>query len=196
MPLTYILEVELFDIWDMDFIGPFPPSNGHLLILLVVDYVSKWVEAVACPSSNAKVVAKFLHKNICTRFSTPRAVISDEGSNFINKVVASLLAKYNIRHKVSTAYQPQSNGQVEISNREINSSLEKKQLTRMEEAQSAFANQAKKREVNIFAALERLKAEAPSTSTVTSAGLKVSLEQFGSFEEEYQPTGDSSEEEE
>ncbi|XP_022156052.1 uncharacterized protein LOC111023021 [Momordica charantia] len=105
----------------MDFMRPFPPSNGKLFILLAVDYVSKWVEAVACASSDAKVVAKFLHKHIFTRFGTPRALISDEGSHFINKVVASLLAKYNIKHKVSTTYHPQPNGHAEISNWEIKS---------------------------------------------------------------------------
>ncbi|XP_022159162.1 uncharacterized protein LOC111025586 [Momordica charantia] len=99
MPLTYILELVFFDVWGMDFIGPFPPSNGNLFILLAVDYVSKWVEAVACTNSDAKVVAKFLHKHIFTRFGAPRAIISDEDSHFINKAIAFPLAKYNIRHK-------------------------------------------------------------------------------------------------
>ncbi|XP_038904454.1 uncharacterized protein LOC120090819 [Benincasa hispida] len=42
--MNVILEVELFDVWGIDFIGPFPPSNGHNYILLAIDYVSKWVE--------------------------------------------------------------------------------------------------------------------------------------------------------
>ncbi|XP_022158810.1 protein NYNRIN-like [Momordica charantia] len=125
MPLTYILEVEIFDVWGMEFMRPFPPSNGHLFILLAVNYVSKWVEEVACSSSDAKVVTKFLHKHIFTRFDVPRVVISDEGSHFINKAVASLLAKYNIRNKISTAYHPQLKRQAEISNREIKIIMEK-----------------------------------------------------------------------
>lgn len=58
MPLTYILKVELFDIWGIDVMGPSPSSNGHIFILLAVDYISKWVEATACFTSHAKVVTK------------------------------------------------------------------------------------------------------------------------------------------
>ncbi|XP_022156000.1 uncharacterized protein LOC111022975 [Momordica charantia] len=94
MPLTYILEVELFDVWGIDFMGPFPPSNDHRFILVAVDYVSKWVEAISCPTSDAKVVTKFLLKNIITKFGTPRAIISDEGTHFVNRAVAGLLARY------------------------------------------------------------------------------------------------------
>ena len=70
LPLTNILEVKIFDVWGIDFMGPFPPSFGKLYILLVVDYVSKWVEAIATPANDAKVVIRFLHKNILTRFGT------------------------------------------------------------------------------------------------------------------------------
>ena len=66
-----ILKVELFDVWGIDFMGPFPPSFGFVYILLAVDYVSKWVEAIATTTNDVKVVLKFLHKNIFTRFGTP-----------------------------------------------------------------------------------------------------------------------------
>ncbi|MCQ7416347.1 DDE-type integrase/transposase/recombinase, partial [Salmonella enterica] len=125
MPLTPILEVELFDVWGMDFMGPFPSSNGYSYILVAVDYVSKWVEAVATKTNDARVVLRFLHKNIFTRFGTPRAIISDEGSHFCNKLFESLLRKYGVKHKTSLAYHPQTNGQAEISNREIKQILEK-----------------------------------------------------------------------
>ncbi|KAM6543139.1 hypothetical protein CsatB_007586 [Cannabis sativa] len=125
MPLQVILEVELFDVWGIDFMGPFPPSFGNLFILVAVDYVSKWVEAIASPTNDSKVVMKFLLKNVFTRFGTPRALISDEGTHFVNKVLAALLAKYSVKHKIATAYHPQTNGQAEISNREIKGILEK-----------------------------------------------------------------------
>ena len=48
MPLQGILVVQLFNIWGIDFMGPFPSSFENLYILLAVDYVSKWVEAAAC----------------------------------------------------------------------------------------------------------------------------------------------------
>ena len=125
MPLNYILEVELFDVWGIDFMGPFPQSFGNLYILVAVDYVSKWVEAIASPTNDARVVMKFLHKHVFTRFGTPRALISDEGTHFVNKVLAALLAKYSVKHKIATAYHPQTNGQAEVSNREIKGILEK-----------------------------------------------------------------------
>ena len=71
MPLTSILEVEIFDVWGINFMPPYPPSFGNLYILLAVDYVSKWVEAITTPTNDAKVVVKFLSKNIFIRFGTP-----------------------------------------------------------------------------------------------------------------------------
>ncbi|XP_016730765.1 uncharacterized protein [Gossypium hirsutum] len=77
-----------------DFMGPFPPSVGKVYILLAVDYVSKWVKAIALPTNDARSVMKFLHKNIFTRFGTPRAIISDKGSHFDCKLVANALHRY------------------------------------------------------------------------------------------------------
>ena len=62
MPLRGIMVVQIFDVWGIDFMGPFPPSFGNLYILLAVDYVSKWVEAVACPRNDANTVVSFLQK--------------------------------------------------------------------------------------------------------------------------------------
>ncbi|KAK4854138.1 hypothetical protein QYF36_019483 [Acer negundo] len=125
MPLNMMLEMELFDVWGIDLMGPFPSSNGNQYILVAVDYVSKWVEAIATPKSNANVVTKFLKKNIFTRFGTPRAIISDGGSHFCNKLFEALLKKYGMKHRITTPYHPQANGQAEVSNREIKSILEK-----------------------------------------------------------------------
>ncbi|KAL4291931.1 hypothetical protein GQ457_14G017450 [Hibiscus cannabinus] len=125
MPLQNILEVELFDVWGIDFMGPFHSSFGNLYILLAVDYVSKWVEAIATTHNDAKTVQRFIKKNIFTRFGTPRVIISDEGRHFDNRSIAAALRKLAINHKLSTAYHPQTNGQAEVSNREIKSILEK-----------------------------------------------------------------------
>ena len=130
MSLQNILEIELFDVWGLDFMGPFPSSFGDLYILLAVDYVSKWVEEIATPKNDARIVLRFLHKNIFTRFGTPRAIISDEGTHFDNQIITTTLKLYGIRHHIATTYHPQSNGQAEISNREINQILEKVVNTR------------------------------------------------------------------
>jgi hypothetical protein len=125
MSLNPILIVKLFDVWGIDFIGPFPNSYRYLYILAAVDYVSKWVEAIACKTNDHKVVLQFLKDNVIARFGTPRAIISDGGKHFCNKFFEQLMKKYGITHKVATLYHPQTSGQVEISNREIKRILEK-----------------------------------------------------------------------
>ncbi|XP_075515330.1 uncharacterized protein LOC142549969 [Primulina tabacum] len=116
---------ELFDVWGIDFMGPFPVSFGNKYILVAVDYVSKWVEASACKTNDSRVVVQFLMKNIFSRFSTPRAIINDGGTHFCNRQFDSLLDKYGVRHKVATPYHPQTSGQAEVSNRELKRILEK-----------------------------------------------------------------------
>ena len=119
MPLQGILVVQLFDVWGMDFMRPFPVSFGNIYILLAVDYVSKWVEAAACPKNDANTVVGFLQRNILSIFGTPRTIISDGGSHFANKLFDKLMSRYGIKYIMRLGYHPQTNGQAEISNREI-----------------------------------------------------------------------------
>ena len=107
------------------FHGSIPPSFNNLYILLAVDYVSKWVEAIPTRTNDARVVAQFLRSHIFSRFDTPRALITDNGTHFFNKMIDKVLLKYGVRHRTSLAYHPQTNGQAEVSNREIKSILEK-----------------------------------------------------------------------
>ncbi|GJW11986.1 reverse transcriptase domain-containing protein [Tanacetum coccineum] len=82
--LGHTLQVgEIFDIWGIDFYGAFPSSRGNKYILVAVDYLSKWVEAKALPTNDARVVCKFL-KSLFSRFGAPRAIISDRGTHFCN----------------------------------------------------------------------------------------------------------------
>ncbi|CAN6723550.1 unnamed protein product [Malus baccata var. baccata] len=85
----------------------------------------KWVEAKATQTNDSKVVADFIRTNIFARFGMPRVIISDGGSHFCNRTIEALLRKYNVNHRVSTPYHPQTNGQAEVSNREIKQILEK-----------------------------------------------------------------------
>ena len=125
MPLNPILVADLFDVWGIDFMGPFPSSFGYVYILVGVDYVSKWVEAVPCKATDHKVVLKFLKDYIFSIFGVPKAIISDGGSQFCNKPFENLLAKYVVKHKVATPYHPQTSDQVELANREIKTILMK-----------------------------------------------------------------------
>ncbi|KAJ0586830.1 putative nucleotidyltransferase, Ribonuclease H [Helianthus annuus] len=125
MPLNPILVVEVFDVWGIDFMGPFPNSNGFLYILVAVDYVSKWIEAIATRTNDHSVVCKFVQSNIFARFGVPRVIISDGGSHFKNFNFGKLLKRYNVNHRVATPYHPQTSGQVEVSNRQIKEILMK-----------------------------------------------------------------------
>jgi hypothetical protein len=115
MPLHPILVIEIFDCWGIDFMGPFPLSFGFVYILVAVDYVSKWIEAIPSRTNDHKIVIKFLTENILSRFGIPRAMISDGGTHFCNKPFESLMKKYGITHKVATPYHPQTSGQVELA---------------------------------------------------------------------------------
>ncbi|XP_015971348.1 uncharacterized protein LOC107494826 [Arachis duranensis] len=121
----FILEVELFDIWGIDFMGTFPPSYIFKYNLVAVEYVSKWVETIATTTCDANVVLQFLRRNIFTRFGVPKGLISDGGSHFCNKHLNTLLHKYGVTNKVATPYHPQTNGQDELANRELKRILEK-----------------------------------------------------------------------
>lgn len=105
--------------------GPFPPSFRKNYILVAVDYVSKWVEVEALPTNDVKVVVKFLKTNIFAIFGVPKALISDEGTDFLNCLMKNMLKKYNVKNKIATPYHPQTSGQVEVSNRQIKQILEK-----------------------------------------------------------------------
>ena len=125
MPLNPILVVDIFDVWGINFIGPFPTSFGYSYIMVGVDYVSKWVEAIPWKTNDHMVVLKFLKENVFSGFGVPKAIISDGGTHFCNKPFENLLAKFGMKHIVATPYHPQTSGQVELANMEIKTILMK-----------------------------------------------------------------------
>ncbi|GJV59999.1 reverse transcriptase domain-containing protein [Tanacetum coccineum] len=109
MPLNNIQVYEIFDIWGIDFIGPFPKSYKFEYILVAVDYISKWAEAHALPTNDARVVVTFLKKLFC-RLGMPKALISDKGTHFCNKIMEKTMKRYGVNHRFSTSYHPQTSG--------------------------------------------------------------------------------------
>jgi hypothetical protein len=85
MPLRSILEVKIFDIWGIDFMGPFPSSKGNEYISVAIDYVSKWVETIACQRVDANIMKCLYNDVIFPRCVVPCIIISDGGIYFINK---------------------------------------------------------------------------------------------------------------
>ncbi|GJW52457.1 reverse transcriptase domain-containing protein [Tanacetum coccineum] len=112
MPQNSIQVCEIFDMWGIDFMGPFPSSRGNKYILVAVDYLSKWVEAKALPTNDARVVCKFL-KSLFARFGAPRAIISDRGTYFCNDQFAKVMLNTDSLY-LSTGIIPQTSGQVEL----------------------------------------------------------------------------------
>ncbi|KAA3470127.1 Pol polyprotein [Gossypium australe] len=100
-------------------------SFGNQYIFLVVDYVPKWVEVVAIPTNDTKFFVKFLRKKIFSRFRAPRALISAKGLHFCSRQLESVLAKYSVRHHLTTTCHPQMSDQAKFSNHEIQQILDK-----------------------------------------------------------------------
>ena len=105
--------------------GRFVSYYGMKYILVAVDYVSKWVEAIVVANNEGKSVTACLKKNIFCRFGTPQDIISDGRSHFCNKFLKGLLENYGVIHNVATLYYPETNGQIEVSNCEIKQILSK-----------------------------------------------------------------------
>nr|GFA08612.1 reverse transcriptase domain-containing protein [Tanacetum cinerariifolium] len=124
MPQNSIQVCEIFDFRGIDFIGPLPSLKRNKYILVAVDYLSKWVEAKALPTNDARVVVKFL-KLLFSRFRTPKAIISDRGTHFCNNQFLKVMSKYGVTHHLLTAYHPQTSRQVEVTNRELKRILER-----------------------------------------------------------------------
>lgn len=90
IPHNFILQVEVFDCWKIDFIGTFPPSYGNLYILVAVKYVFKWIESIVSSTNDAKVVLKIFKPFDFSKVQCSEVVISDGGSHFINKLFKNL----------------------------------------------------------------------------------------------------------
>ena len=106
--------------------GPInPPFNGHIWILVATEYFTKWVEAIPLKKAIGAAVSNFNREHIITRFGISMRLISDNGTPFLNKDVRSLLEGYHIKHRTSTPYYPQENGQAEATNRVILKILKK-----------------------------------------------------------------------
>ena len=122
---TYIFEcdgvTEPFSIWDMDVIGSITPkaSNGHRFIFVVIDYFTKWVETVSYASVTKSVVARFIKKEIISRYGLPKRIIFDNGLNLNNDMITEICTQLKIKHHNSVPYRPKMNGAVEAANKNM-----------------------------------------------------------------------------
>ena len=110
------------------FIGPFPiPAKriGARYIITAVEYVTKWAEAEPVDTCSSEIAANFIYENIITRFGCPITLISNQGTHFINRTIKTLTDQFQIDHRRSTTYHPQSNGAIEAFNKTLTRGLTK-----------------------------------------------------------------------
>ena len=117
---------EPFDKWGMDFIRPInPPSKQKQHTIMCIDYLTKWAETKAIKTTTKAKVAEFLRENIFYKFGYPRELVIDQGNQFTSSMIEELLSDHKIKHRTSTPYHPQANGQVEVTNRALDNILTK-----------------------------------------------------------------------
>jgi transposase InsO family protein len=125
MPLTSNLQIDIFDFWCINFMGPFPNSEGYEYILLAVDSVSNWVEALPCRAADTMHSKRMFHEVIFPRYGVPRIVINDGGSHFIDRTFRKALTEVGVDHRIATPNHPQTSGQAETSIKQIKNILQK-----------------------------------------------------------------------
>lgn len=127
-----------FALWGLDIVGPLPAAPGNRkFFIATTDYFTKWVEAEPLATIKEKDVKKFVWQNIVTRFGIPKALISDNGTQFDGKLFRGFCEELRIEFYNSTPAYPQSNGQAEASNKTILDGLKK----RLEKAKGKWAEE-------------------------------------------------------
>ena len=115
--MTPIFAYGPFEKWGIDAVGPLPRTNtGKVYILVAVDYMTRWAEAVSTRRITATEVGKFIFNSICCRFGTPLEIVSDQGPGFRAELTTDLLARLKVKYRHSSPYYPQCNGLVEKVN--------------------------------------------------------------------------------
>jgi transposase InsO family protein len=125
MPIKADKDALPFSTIGMDFITDLPESNGYTALYVVVDHnLSKGIVLIPCTKEETSTTtAKLYHDHVYRRFGLPRAMISDRGPQFASKVFQELCDRLGVQSRLSTAYHPQTDGQTERMNREIEAYL-------------------------------------------------------------------------
>lgn len=124
IPLQPQVELEPFHKWGMDFIGSInPPSNQNKYIPVCIDYVIIWVKVRPMKHTRQENIASFLSKEIFTKYGVSRELVIDQGIQFTSLLIKELVKEYEIHHRKSTPYHPQPNGQLKVTNKELENIL-------------------------------------------------------------------------
>ena len=113
MPLHVSLPLIPFEKWEIDYVGEVHPNSSKYMAYIVVatEYLTKWVEVKAVKTDTAARVATFMYENIICRFGMYKILVSNIGSYFLNSLIQETTDKFQIDHRKTTPYHPQTNGQ-------------------------------------------------------------------------------------
>ena len=107
-----------FQIVGIDHLGPFPRSvRGNSYILVVIDYLTRWIVAAAVPNTSTEPVVEVLENEVLCKYGAVERLISDRGSAFTSHRFAAIMDKWRVRHTLATTEHPQTNGLCERANR-------------------------------------------------------------------------------
>lgn len=108
----------------LDLLGPFPLStSGNRWIAVATDYTTRYAITRALPTACATDVADFLLHDVILHHGAPRQLLTDRGRSFLSRVIDDLLRSSSVKHKMTTAYHPQTNGLTERLNRTLTDML-------------------------------------------------------------------------
>lgn len=125
-PLQPQIVLDPFEKWGIDFVGPIdPPSKEYHYILVCIDYVTKWAKAKSLPVAREEKDVDFLYKQILQRFGALREIVSNQGPQFMSTMMEDFMHRYKMAHRKSSPYHHQANGQVEVTNRELENIITK-----------------------------------------------------------------------
>ena len=120
-PLTNMPIAEKFGRRHIDFLGPLTEAeDGSKYILLVVDSLTRWPEAFATKTTNSKVNADILYREIFSRYGVPKVLVSDRGQNFLSKLITALYQIFSVKRYHTSSYHPQTNSTYERLNSTLN----------------------------------------------------------------------------
>eukprot|EP00253_Pinus_taeda_P007725 PITA_07725 len=118
-PLHSVVTVGPFAKWGIDYTTCNPRSaEGHGYIIVAINYFTKWVEAMPTLSEDGHIAAQFLFNHVISQFGVPQAIVIDHGNHFRNHMMTELTTQLGLRQDSSTPYYPQTNGKVEVINKD------------------------------------------------------------------------------